>query len=69
MKNKTEEDDKGESGSERFWDLFLTGGWSSFENEWKSSKSSLHTILMFLVPIFTAGIIILLAIVANKIFN
>ncbi len=52
-----------------FWDVFLTGGWSSFTQEWKNSKSILHTTLMFAVPILGAGIIVLLGILASHIFN
>jgi len=55
--------------SRLFWSMFLTGGWSSFEKEWKNSKSGWHTLLLFIVPIVCAGIIILLAIVASKAFN
>nr|WP_304216396.1 hypothetical protein [Fredinandcohnia onubensis] len=51
-----------------FWDLFLTGGLSSFEKEWKNSKSPWHTFLLFSVPILGAGIIILIAILASKLF-
>lgn len=52
-----------------FWDVFLTAGWSSFEKEWKNSKSPWHTLLLFIVPIVCAGLIILLAIAASKVFN
>ncbi|WP_174734561.1 hypothetical protein [Mesobacillus harenae] len=44
---KQSENNIGRSKSERFWDMFITGGWSSFEKEWKNSKSSLHIIFMF----------------------
>jgi len=51
-----------------FWDLFLTGGLSSFEKEWKNSKSPWHTFLLFSVLILGAGIIILIAVFASKLF-
>ncbi|MEK5440950.1 hypothetical protein [Fredinandcohnia sp. FSL W7-1320] len=54
--------------SRLFWDLFLTGGWSSFEKEWKNSKSHWHTFLLFSVPVLGAGIIVLIAVFARKIF-
>ena len=57
------------SRSELFWEILITGGWSSFEKEWKSSKSSLHTILMLVIPILLTGVIVLLAILANNIFD
>ncbi|MBD8071168.1 hypothetical protein [Bacillus sp. PS06] len=52
-----------------FWNLFLTGGFSTFEKEWRSSKSPFHTFLLFLVPIFGAGLLFLLVIVALRLFN
>ncbi|UNL86975.1 hypothetical protein [Priestia koreensis] len=55
--------------SSLFWSMFLTGGWSSFEKEWKHSKSAWRTFLLFAVPIVCSGIIILLAIAASKAFN
>lgn len=57
------------SKSKTFWNLFLTGGWTSFNQEWRSSKSILHTILMFLIPLLLLGVFLLLAILAANVFN
>lgn len=54
---------------ELFWEIFITGGLSSFEKEWKNSKSPLHTALMFVIPILLTGVIVLLAIIASNVFN
>ncbi|MGN7296636.1 hypothetical protein [Ferdinandcohnia sp. SAFN-114] len=54
--------------SDLFWDLFLTGGWSSFEKEWKYPKSPWHTFLLFSVPVLGAGIIVLIAVFVRKLF-
>ncbi|WP_096156117.1 MULTISPECIES: hypothetical protein [Bacillus] len=64
---KVTEGKKNKSGL--FWDLFITGGFFTFEKEWKNSKSLWHTLLMFLVPILLTGIIVLLAMVASKTYN
>ena len=70
MKDKNaKKQSESKSRSELFWEILITGGWSSFEKEWKRSKSSLHTILMFVIPILLTGIIVLLAIIASNIFN
>lgn len=67
--NKQPESGRLKSKSELFWDIFLTGGLYSFEKEWKNSKSPWHKFLLFLGPIVGAGVIILLAVVASKIFK
>ncbi|QOR67335.1 hypothetical protein IM538_04130 [Cytobacillus suaedae] len=67
--NNPHPDNKSKGKNETFWDVFLTGGWSSFSKEWKTSRSVLHTTLMFLIPILGAGVLVLLGILASYIFN
>jgi hypothetical protein len=68
-KNKSENNKDKSSRSEIFWDLFLTGGLFSIQKEWRNSKSPLHTFLLFFLPIFGAGILILIVILVYKIFK
>lgn len=65
---KTEETNLKSKG-ELVWDLFLTGGWSSFNKEWRNSKSTLRTTMMFLFPVLGTVILMLLGILAANILN
>lgn len=67
--HNSHKDNKPKAKKVAFWDVFLTGGWSSFNKEWKNSKSVLHTTLMFVVPILGAGILVLLGILASQLFS
>ncbi|MEH7225372.1 hypothetical protein V7112_16310 [Bacillus sp. JJ1566] len=57
------------SKRELFWDMFLTGGLYSFEKAWKNSKSPMQTFLLFFLPILGASVIVLLAVIATKLFE
>lgn len=67
--DKKTEDTNSKSKGELVWILFITGGWSSFNKEWRNSKSTLRTTMMFLFPVIGAIIIILIGILAANIFN
>ncbi|WP_449537710.1 hypothetical protein [Ferdinandcohnia sp. Marseille-Q9671] len=64
MRNKRES-----KKSDLFWNLFLTGGFASFNQEWRNSKSLLHTVFLFFIPILLVSIIITLGFVASTIFG